>query len=240
MSDHLGKTSFLDTPDVNGSAVLTVASLPAQLTNLVIPGTEGFTPPAGTTAQRPASPVLGETRYNTTLNEPEVWSNGAWLPSARVIQVASGQITNGTQANVTSRTTTTIPLVTEGAQLWTTSFTPLVVGSSLVIQFTITAAASAARLLMSNAFVGSTSVGTAIASVAAVSSTTTTAGFANISLQVVFTTTSAAALTIQGRLMPWQASAAATTTLYWNQLSTNTTTFGGALLTEWRILEIIQ
>jgi hypothetical protein len=36
--------------------------------------------PAGTTAQRPGSPVVGYTRFNTTLNIPEVWNNLAWVP----------------------------------------------------------------------------------------------------------------------------------------------------------------
>lgn len=33
---------------------------------------------AGTTAQRDVSPVIGFTRFNTTLNSPEVWNGTAW------------------------------------------------------------------------------------------------------------------------------------------------------------------
>jgi len=34
--------------------------------------------PSGTTAQRPGSPVNGQTRYNSSLNELEVYRNGSW------------------------------------------------------------------------------------------------------------------------------------------------------------------
>ena len=34
--------------------------------------------PSGTTAQRPASPVAGATRYNTTLNQTEIYSGTSW------------------------------------------------------------------------------------------------------------------------------------------------------------------
>lgn len=34
--------------------------------------------PSGTTAQRDGSPLVGYTRFNTTLNSPEVWDGAAW------------------------------------------------------------------------------------------------------------------------------------------------------------------
>jgi len=34
----------------------------------------------GTTAQRPASPVQGMTRYNTDLSRVEIWDGTAWVP----------------------------------------------------------------------------------------------------------------------------------------------------------------
>lgn len=42
--------------------------------------TGAATLPSGTTAQRPASPVAGMTRYNTTLAEYERYQGGAWVP----------------------------------------------------------------------------------------------------------------------------------------------------------------
>lgn len=47
-------------------------------------GTGAMIMPSGTTAQRPASPVLGMQRWNTTLNQMEVFIGGSqgWLPIA--------------------------------------------------------------------------------------------------------------------------------------------------------------
>ena len=42
----------------------------------------GFTVPTGTTLQRPASPVLGMSRWNTTLALYEVWTGVIWTPVA--------------------------------------------------------------------------------------------------------------------------------------------------------------
>lgn len=36
--------------------------------------------PAGTTAQRDVAPAVGYTRFNTTLNSPEVWNGTEWAP----------------------------------------------------------------------------------------------------------------------------------------------------------------
>jgi len=36
--------------------------------------------PVGTTAQRPASPVTGQTRFNTTINNTEVYNGTGWNP----------------------------------------------------------------------------------------------------------------------------------------------------------------
>ena len=41
-------------------------------------GTGAVALPAGTTAERPASPVTGQFRYNTTTNAPEYWNGSAW------------------------------------------------------------------------------------------------------------------------------------------------------------------
>ena len=41
-------------------------------------GTDAFRIPAGTTAQRPSSPVAGMIRYNTTIALHEQYVGGAW------------------------------------------------------------------------------------------------------------------------------------------------------------------
>lgn len=40
--------------------------------------TGGFKVPSGTTAQRPASPVNGMLRYNTTIPQLEIYLGGTW------------------------------------------------------------------------------------------------------------------------------------------------------------------
>lgn len=47
-----------------------------QIANFVATGAVKI--PSGTTAQRPASPVNGMIRYNTTLNKLEGYSSGDW------------------------------------------------------------------------------------------------------------------------------------------------------------------
>lgn len=44
--------------------------------NVVLNSTGGFAIPRGTTAQRPASPVNGMLRYNTTIPQLEIYLNG--------------------------------------------------------------------------------------------------------------------------------------------------------------------
>jgi len=51
---------------------------------------------AGTTAQRPGSPVVGYTRFNTTLNADETWSGSAWLVSGNVTQTGTETLSNKT------------------------------------------------------------------------------------------------------------------------------------------------
>ena len=43
-------------------------------------GTDQMVPPKGTTAQRPAVPILGGLRYNTSLNSFESYNGAAWVP----------------------------------------------------------------------------------------------------------------------------------------------------------------
>jgi len=43
-------------------------------------GTDQIVPPKGTTAQRPAVPILGGLRYNTSVNSFESYNGSAWVP----------------------------------------------------------------------------------------------------------------------------------------------------------------
>lgn len=53
-------------------------------------GTGGMNIPAGTTAQRPATPAVGQTRYNTSLNVVEAWHPSGWIALSNVFQAAGG------------------------------------------------------------------------------------------------------------------------------------------------------
>ena len=46
--------------------------------NVTCSSTGALSVPAGTTAQRPSSPVNGMLRYNTTIPQLELYLNGTW------------------------------------------------------------------------------------------------------------------------------------------------------------------
>jgi len=64
----------------------------AQLKNTTISDTGSLNLPAGTTAQRPASPSAGMIRYNTTINDTEYYDGSAWRP----ISDSNPEATGGT------------------------------------------------------------------------------------------------------------------------------------------------
>jgi hypothetical protein len=55
----------------------------ATLRNTTVNDTGFIRIAAGTTAQRPASPVTGMIRYNTSINVTEFWNGSAWIPIQR-------------------------------------------------------------------------------------------------------------------------------------------------------------
>jgi len=88
---------------VAGSPVFSIAD------NAVFPGAESVTVPAGTTAQRPASPSNGDIRYNTDTTRFEVYANNSWVN----IGVGDGTVTSvtGTANQITVANGTTTPQV---------------------------------------------------------------------------------------------------------------------------------
>ncbi len=65
-------TALVTTGDTSGNIVLTADS------GIVTANATGaLTVPSGTTAQRPATPIAGQLRYNTTTSNVEVY-NGVW------------------------------------------------------------------------------------------------------------------------------------------------------------------
>lgn len=62
----------------------------ATLKNTTINDTSNLTLPSGNTAQRPSSPNNGEIRYNTDLNEVEIYVANAWRPISDTNPEATG------------------------------------------------------------------------------------------------------------------------------------------------------
>jgi hypothetical protein len=57
---------------------LVIGSSTAKIDNAIFIGTGSFTPQVGTTAQRPATPVAGMIRYNTTTSKHEGYDGAVW------------------------------------------------------------------------------------------------------------------------------------------------------------------
>lgn len=73
--------NFLDIDTIGGTGTHIV----------VFPGNRAVKFPSGTTAQRPASPVVGQTRHNSTLNELEVWIGTKWQNAAGEFEAVTQQ-----------------------------------------------------------------------------------------------------------------------------------------------------
>ena len=67
-------TALVTTADTTGNIVLTPDSGVARVNT-----TGAFGIPVGTTAQRPASPLNGDLRINTTTNATEIYYGGFWI-----------------------------------------------------------------------------------------------------------------------------------------------------------------
>lgn len=63
------------TIQTNGSNALTVGTDQ----NVTLNGTGAIVVPVGTTAQRPATPVAGMIRYNTTIPQLECYIDTSWI-----------------------------------------------------------------------------------------------------------------------------------------------------------------
>jgi hypothetical protein len=132
-------------------------------------GTGSLAMPTGTTAQRPSSPVIGYTRFNTTLDSLEMYTSGGWAASSSVIpQISSvsGNIITGVAGLTISLTgygfgygTATV-IFTSGATTASVTVTPVSDSSitSVTIPSTIYAlsAASTVSIKVTN-FGGATS-----------------------------------------------------------------------------------
>ena len=72
---------LLDIDTIGGTGTHTV----------IFPGNRAVKFPSGTTAERPTSPVLGQTRHNSTLNELETWIGTKWQNAAGEFDAITAQ-----------------------------------------------------------------------------------------------------------------------------------------------------
>lgn len=87
----------------NDSGILSnVTVISPTATTVTFTGTGGIIPSSGTTAQRPASPIVGTYRYNTDISDLEVWNGTAWKPLAGTNSVISFVINSWTLASGTT------------------------------------------------------------------------------------------------------------------------------------------
>jgi hypothetical protein len=101
----VGTANQISVANGNGTGNPTIAIA----NNPVLSGTEGFTVPAGTSAERPAVPNNGEIRYNTSLNRLEAYVNGAWA----IMGAGDGSVTSvsGTAGQIAVANGSTTPVV---------------------------------------------------------------------------------------------------------------------------------
>jgi hypothetical protein len=198
--------------------------------NPVLPGVKSFRPPVGTTAQREASPVTGDQRFNTTIGFTEEYNGSFWSPMGRVIQMVTGNI-NASSGTTTIPNDNTVPTNTEGNQIWTTTFTPLSATSTIIVRFTVTVNSGTANIpVVGCVFENTTNRGAAV--VRCITATTTTGIGYNLTLDVAWASGSTIAKTISARV-----GGLAAATIYTN---THATAFlGGALVSQYTITEVV-
>ena len=89
----LGGSVTLNAVDTASNFVMTVPAAAGVLIN-ADSATGAAQLPVGTTGQRPGTPATGQTRYNSTTNNLEIYASGAWGPinsyASDVLVVAGG------------------------------------------------------------------------------------------------------------------------------------------------------
>jgi hypothetical protein len=206
-------------------------------TDPIIPGTGSLTVPLGTTAQRPASPTTGMVRYNSTTDRLELYRAGSWK-NIQAYDPGQGVVVQVDAGNIPALTTTgripydtSVPTVSEGTQVFSTSFTPLSSTSMISINMacTVTSNASSVNVVFA-LFRNSTCIGATVASFSFKASN----NMQSVALQVRDLPASTNAVTYSLRV-----GADAASTTYINTAQTNV--LGGMLSNSgWEIKEITQ
>lgn len=211
----------------SGSPITTSGTITVGIANNpVLPGTAGFVPPSGTTAQRNVSPTAGETRYNLTLSDIESYLSGAWLPLGNILQVVTTDVPQGSVTGQIPFDNTT-PLNTEGSLIATLNITPKLVTSRIIMMLGfMTDSSSSNRNNILTFFKDSTFVGAAALNIATAGRPQT------LALMESFVSGTTSALTLTARL----GSGTASTTTYINRAAG--ATFGGTNTTQLFAIEV--
>ncbi len=222
-------------PTINGTAGQMAVTPGTNVTPTVIaladnpqiPGTGRLRLPVGTTAQRPASPVNGDTRFNSDLDRAEIYSGVAWVPFGRALQVVIGNIpaVSGTSQIPLD---TSIPQSGEGFQIWSQAFTPLSPDSTIIVEYAITVShGTTTRTIITSLFSGG-----AAAIAAAAATTAASNSPQNISIHHSIQPGSTATINFSARV-----GASASGTCFVGSAGANT--LGGTFISRFRITEII-
>lgn len=211
------QTSITNPDGTVGDIIIGIADNP------IIPGNASMTLPIGPSAQRPTH-SNGKIRFNSDTLIEEISESNQWRPLGRLMQFATGNITQTTGTTILPYDNTT-PSSTEGFQIFTTTITPFYANSTIVVMFSIFYECSANNTVVTTTLLNGSTVIAASASRQATNQPNTV----NITKQ--FTSGTTSPLTISARIGP-----AAASTVYVNR--GNTETLGGTITTSYIIMEI--
>ena len=208
----------------------------ALLTNPVMTGNAGFTPPIGTTAQRDANPVKGRQRYNSTTGALESFTDVGWQSLESILISSYTGVVGVLSGTSKIPVDNTVPLITEGTQLWSKQVTPKAVGSEMVIEFaamfdtTVAAQSVVFALFRDNVLIGVQVLGASAVAIPVIGSTTWKPG--NVHLQVRDPVTSLTPVTYSCRI-------GLETSGTWYLGRGASVTMGGNVPSTWKIEEVL-
>lgn len=217
----------------NGSGaadpVISIASNP------VIPGISRIKLPAGATADRPGTPIAGDARFNTTTNSYEGWNGSTWTQlsgggggSGKLVNVYTGAVP------VSSGTSTvpydnTVPLVSDGTEIWAEIVTPTNINSKFLINMSCTVdLGNNGRVLIGSIYRNNTNIGSAFYYNSGSNRPTT------MSFSIVDTPSTLSAVTYSMRAGIGNGSG-----VWYINSSGSGRNLGGALVSEYMILETL-
>lgn len=142
------KGKVLVTDPVTGKVTTSSGSIDLKIDKTSATGSAVI--PSGTTAQRDASPSAGYTRHNSETGFEEFWGGTAWIQldkfqrPGNVLQVVRVQTSDFLMTTAAIPLDDTIPQISEGAEIFTASITPVSASSRLTIEALIHTSNSAA------------------------------------------------------------------------------------------------